>query len=1055
MKIDYTVAFKIDGQWTQDTAFKRPLMTDAPLDETLDTGIIVDAPSELKKIPPFTLCRVTARDHNESDPTVFLYKKYYWTADRNATAETMFGGTISSINNQLFTQQIKLIELTKILERIPCDSLSFTHRLRKSRIENAKFADFSTRAWTQQNGSSEELPLGLEWFKFHEGDDSFLYFTPDDYTEFNLRFIPIYYIGESGSQIVHHIKVTSNGATIIDEDVEGESGVLNYRNDSAAFESDYGGNVYIRGSNPRQKLTLPQSAGIYEIVYSYSFLEANFGIIDGYYINISYNIELKSADIPAKPIPSISDVIERILRVGVGRPIYKTQKYSLDSRIKDIFDNTPSPEFFFTRMTMFEALLEVGRKIQAIPRLTVDENENPVIITYDLLGLDEGYTIPEDAIVIGYKPSQGIDDYCGGLDSYVENHINTVDPDAGTLTEPFDGGFKTLRCESGVKIDNPSAVFEVTKPIYRIVKVEMGFCDGEQSTVIGDITKFIYEQAEYDGLFAADTATFPNSVSHALVWKQGDRFIRGFNTMSSSLLNLIQQFNYPSIQNIVSDLQKNFGTNAYGNLGFRVTYIPMDSLRLRQYKPYETHPDDVLLYNQQSANTVEASYYGENLKGKIARMGNEIEVFTLRLKSPADLPKLGNVLLDDNDEPHGYVYKITESGRRDDIVADIYVTQDFNRLSEYFSIASNFRLFEVSERQSIDRQINVSRIIKIGFEPLTKESPVMCAQSSMRRFMGTLIAGKSGWETWVGYYLSVFKANKRANVAVCRLVADEQNEHEQIGDYCFTFPVNSTAAGNSLAFSFGFEDSFSAGHRSAPAGFLGAQWKQRKNTPYGDAYGEFFGMEFGIAKTIYRPNGLSSIEYSPTWNDQKAGFDDDLPSLKTEDFVATMRGAYISTGSILLNTTAERTSMRVVEKNSSEHISVTLQIHGRMMDKKIVVGSALWNNNLLIRDNPVEDGNGNIRTPHVYGFKTPKRMNMLRSTIDIADSNVEDIGVIQSLAVGTYGGMIESMTLSTTTDFYAWCIADSVTGDIYIGVNEAIKKNENTSPIYFNTDWEA
>ena len=44
MKIDYTVAFKIDGQWTQDTAFKRPLMSDAPLDETLDKGIIVDSP---------------------------------------------------------------------------------------------------------------------------------------------------------------------------------------------------------------------------------------------------------------------------------------------------------------------------------------------------------------------------------------------------------------------------------------------------------------------------------------------------------------------------------------------------------------------------------------------------------------------------------------------------------------------------------------------------------------------------------------------------------------------------------------------------------------------------------------------------------------------------------------------------------------------------------------------------------------------------------------------------------------------------------------------------
>ena len=797
MKVNYYVAFKINGTWTDDFAFERPLFADKPLDETLDTSIIVDVPTFLKDIPPFTLCRITAK--NADTDTRIGLPEFYWTGDREASAVTMFkgnGGLSAFLSDQKYTQKINLIELTKILERVPCDSLSFTHRQGKILFSYSKY---SNPIKTYYN---DFFPTIIDEEAIYS-----LYITP------NGKETPLYLIKAQGinSRSLHYF------ITVLDDqdNILYSSGLI--------LDSDISYTGQYLGTHTFQNY------GNYKIKYQISY-NLNPDLNPPQYVwtvYISYDLEIKNPGIESKPIPSITDVINRILSVASPRPIYKDAYYKLDGMNSNgtivpnsfayKYDKVPSPEFFFPRMTLFEALLEVGKKIHAIPRLTVDDpvsdNAEPNTITYDLLGADEEYYIPSSAIIVGYKNSQGMEDYCGALDSYVENHINTVDPNAGTITEPYDGGYKTLRCESGVQIKNATAVFEATRPIYRVVKFEMAYTKKSTGTVIGDITDFLYEQAEYDGLFTSDTASYPNSVSHALVWKQGDRYIRGFDTASSSLLNIIEEFAKPSIANIVKDKK---GDNyfdvdeRYGDLAFRLTYIPMDSLRLRQYKPYKTHPSGNLLYNQQNANTVEASYYGEALKGKIARMGNVIEVFTIQYNSPADLPRIGNILVDEQGGSRGYIYKITTQNERNFVVADVYVTPDFNRLSEYFSLESNFRLFEVSERQSIDRQVMIARIIKVALtgSGLASNEPHFIGGGlsyntetnvAMSRFMGTFIAGKTNWQNTIGV-----DNTKRANVAVVRLIKDAENNYEQIGDYCFTFPVNSSACGNSLAFSFGF-----------------------------------------------------------------------------------------------------------------------------------------------------------------------------------------------------------------------------------------------------------
>lgn len=1052
MKINYSIAFKKDGVWSDDYNFKRGVYAEQPLDETLDTGIVVDVPSPLNKIAPFTLCRVTAKEVLQNGTEETLYTKYYWTGDRETEAVTLFGvgKDLSVLQGQKYRQTIKLIELTKILEREPCDSLSFTHRLQKDLLQYSDYAAYTVSAIKTQSvgGDTEnEDPYSSDYW-WSSGSVPTLYITP---TTVQQTYTPKYLFCRVNnlSSTGHEFKVTFPDGT--SRTVRSYNALVN---GSAVTGSQYTGYPMCDNSGSHNLVEIDMSAvGTYTFEY-HAYGQAIPFTRDLY---IRFSITTEVSETPAKPIPSITDVINRILEVGQTRPMYETTKYTLDSAIAEKFAGKLAPEFFFPRMTMFEALLEVGKKIHAIPRLTTTAGDAPRKITFDLLGLDEEYAFPEGANIIGYKSIQAADDYCGVLDSYVDNHINTVDPNAGTVTEPFEGGYKTLLCESGVKITNDTAVFETSRPIYRIVKVEMGYTNEGQMTPIGDITQYVYEQAEYAGLFASGSATYPNSVSYALVWKQGDRFIRGFNTTSSSLLNIIQQFNKPSIQNIVNHKEGSTvmtGSELYSNLAFRVTYIPMDNIRLRQYKPYETHPDGNILYNQQNTNTVEASAYGESLKGKIARMGNEIEVYTVRFTNKDQaLPLLGNLLVDENDDVKGYVFKITSRDERTYRVADIYVTPDFNRLSEYFALESNFRLFEVSERQSIDRQIVVSRIIDVtlGDRSARTYPHYMATTKMVRRFMDTFVQAD--------------QTDARPTVAVCKTVGpwnEDAGSCPQIGKYCYSLPVNSTACGNSLAFSFAFKDSYSAGDRSTAGGTDGnsvVSWKQKKNSQYGNLYGSFYALEFSIADSLYDVLGRKK---SITWTDQSTagGFCDSLPTVETTYFEGTMAQAYLTT----LHAGDEGSAVYVIDKNSSEHISLTVQLHGRALDKRIVFGSAMWNNNLLIRDDPVEtiDAYGNPTgvkraTPHIYGL-VGKRLNMLRNTIDIVGNGVIDFGTLVSsdIDVNDATGTIKKMWIQSSYAIKSWCIADPTNGEIYIGVNEGIAQGGGwTSPIYFNFDREA
>lgn len=907
---------------------------------------------------------------------------------------------LSYLSNQIYKTKLPLVELTKQLEREPCDSISFTHRMAKNLLPNASYIGYSASATQYINQSGQTVSINpYTSFNWDYTNSNTLYLSPSSFNNLQLRAIPASY-PNSSSDTTLQIKVNnSNGETVYQQ----------YYSSNYAF-----GDVFYTFST--------QEAGTYTLEY----IASNGTAGSKYTLNVQFEIELVNAEIPAKPIPSITDVINRILDVGVTRTMSSTPKYRLDPAIAEKFKDLPAPEFFLPRLTLYEALLAVGGYIHGVPRLVWNETTDlPDTITYDLLGLNEVYELPSNARIIGYRRKHSGEAYCGALDSYVDNLINTQDPTAGSIIEPCAEGWKTVRSNNGVQIQNDTAVISLERPIYRLVKLEMGYTDGSQTTPIGDITKYVYEKAEYDGLFTEDGSTFPNSVAYALCYQQGSKEIIGLNTTSTSIINLFTNFNKPSIQNIVQNEGKSFGETSFSNLAFRVTYIPMDTLRVRQYKPYTGFQSGNVLYNQQNANTVEANYYGENLKGKIARLGNEEEVYTVNFLGEATLPKIGQIF--DN----GYIYKIAKQRGRNYVNLSLYITPNFNKLSEYVGLNSNFRLYEVSERQSIDRQINVSRIIDIGSS--RSSGSTMITSFGKIRFMQTFAQSDT--------FLSADQNHTYpVTGAVIRLLDKDGN---QIGSNQYLRAVSSYGLGNSLAFSWKFEDNYSAGDKASYV--QGVLWKQKKTVPYGSVYGEFYALEYALTPQLFTITGQP---YTFTYADQTSsrqsqGNCDNLPILNNAFYAGSHAYGYFSTG-LKAGSLINWSNQIAVDKNSSEAIFVTTQYHGQCNRNTIVMGPKLWINNLLVTQP------NSSKKAQFYFLTQP--LNMLRRTVDLTGAYSPGIYGDNSSVVNIEGsdGVILPVTNNTSNTYVAWAFIDPTDNGLYIGENMTIAPNQQTNKIYFN-----
>lgn len=894
-----------------------PIKWSQLLDEQLDEASLMLIRTKTKNIPPLTDVVITM--WNEKDPSVTQTLNMLVASDKSDEIPAGSGR---------YNHEMYLIEQTKYLEGFLCRSQGYVNSLGRIYTSDPKTTDYRIVL--------PESPIAHEPNKIITSPIS-----PGDtlYTVRQLLSDP-FINWDTGADAVNRVSIQPADWTFTGGEDITQTAI-----------------AYVNGLDA--VLTVPPINGAFTLVYQAQY--ASYAQLFGYAVYIVSNID---------PLPkwNARTVIERALTIAETLREGDTPRFTLNAEQAAQFESIETPEFNFTQSTLREILQEVGRYVHGEPRLRGN------VIYYDMYGSDE----PTDVYYANYAAQsfqQTVDRYATNLDSNVDNFVNALGYARGVIVEPYSGAYKTVQTETlYARITEDNMMISTKYPIRGISSVKCGLVNG--SVPAADITPYVVESSEYNRM-SSYNELYPDSKAYALYYTVGDRNIYGLN------------FKIPEVSNgvfsdfaIVNILRAATGTSVtpddYPLLAFEVTYEPIFPARVQQSKSciLDLTKQRTIAYNQ-GQNVIETHYYGENMKGVIARLGNVDRTLTFVQRGLPSLPKIGTIYEDDY-----YVSAVAAEMHPTYTKVSIALSQDFNRYSDYVGISSTKRFYEVSERQAYDSHIAYRDYVIIGdaaqnagdaLFDVTDLSEIFTQSGSMEPLSLLLAQGEDAG------------GNALPEIAL---------------------PLNVAAMGNAALITTKYDDNYSAGNNSTYQSEGNVTGYFTNGVAYSDVHGniEYLHLNYYTGGTV------------PTSQDQQNQIGLSLPDATYVDGVGK---AYISTGSRPL----------WVKKGSTEIPSLPYQMDFVTNRRNIVVGSALAKNCPFVSG--TQSGHGAVL------YVLPKRLNKFRLTADLTGATqIKDY--TGGSGITAANGTISFAPQTSSVSGQAWVMADKATGEVLIGCNRAI-----------------
>lgn len=923
-----------NNQWQALSPWARPFTDGTALNDVLDAGCInLSLSSRYNPIKPFTPIRIIIAENG-----VEVDRIYRLVSSTKRTRRT-FAPSVGA----KYDWTINTIELTKAMERRFIGTLTSTKYLH---------TDYAS-AYQQV---SENLNNGLATGYKKYIDITQHYYSPvivgKAFTVYSNRY---------------SINVTPNG-TVTAGSIKRLNVVVKSPSGSVLMNEDLTANKNIR-LDEIGTYTLTET-----LVITWT-LVGDPGTMDETFKN-----ELSFAafsQIAPKTQPTITSVCQRLLSTGITRRGgFSAQEYVLDEDFAEEYKNVTAPEFSFTNCTLWDALSQVGGYIHAIPRLvplsTTDDTHYKV--TFDKLGGSE--KAPTMPPMIYQDSTIDSNEWCGKISSPAQNLCNTTD-EGGTITE-LGNDYITVRTEDGnIEINGDNVLIRTSLPIQQLIKLECGFIPDYNSgnTPVGDITAYTYEDAEYSVLSSYWGTAYPYSKAWALRWKQGGTTIDGLTWRQKNITSVGDAFQNTAIINIINAKTglslKSSATNDgewYRRLAFKVTYVPIATARVEAVKPVLTdggETSNALVYNQ-GANVAETSFYGEKMRGAIARLGQDVEQRTYDIKTYSQMPKVGQILDGKYIATIDAEYDITR------IRITVTLAKNFNQLSQFVGLNSNYRLYDISEKQSVERHIHYADKILIGKTP-TAGSNLTILRNVSNVLINTINHSKTGDD----------EIKKAQLVRVLPFSAGNA-----LQDRAVILPVVAFPFGTSICFNFSFYDNYGAGFQSSD------DYENEKNkaaqrlVPYTDVYGEVSHIHFAMYNEGWTPNlaaqqdgGYAKIYPQDTEFNWYSG---DHSKALVDSYLAS----YLLTDGAL-----------EINKDSREKIDVTYQVHYIAKSDDIVVGTGLADFCKLVTD--TEPTVGRARVYVVWFDHTINGLNQYINDYYHSASVNTDIGYFELIRLLT------------------------------------------------------
>ncbi len=782
------------------------------------------------------------------------------------------------------------------------------------------------------------------------------------------------------------------------------------------------------------KTLILDQLGTYTITYT-----GSSGISSTTYYDFSYTIATTENPVPLKKW-TITDVINRTLDLAEPlrkgeKPRFRLNGMSGDGKIipegedgagqAARFNKILSPEMSFTKQTLRECLQAIGKVIHGEPRLTPkkDGDEWYYEVSYDMYA-------SQDKSNIKYMPyitksvQHVIENYTSYLDSNAENLVNQLDKYSGVMVEPYADGAKTLRTENMyVRIEEGNMIIPTQYPIYSVDKLEYVYADGGEMKSL-DITQWLFEKSVYDTLLKSYSDAQPYSKAYGIYYAQGSKNIGGLNFKLEK--PVLQAFEKYAIVNIISQASNKTAIipTDYPAMAFRVTYTPFYNARVGQTKAYykDFSRPAALIYNQQS-NVIESRYYGENLKGAVARLGNIELSLTYFLSNLSQIPKAGQMF--DKDY---YISAVAVEFLPTVIKCTIGLSKDFNRLSSYIGISSVKRYSEISQTQAVERNTLYHEYIVIGEKELADTD---CLINDAFLF-------------WVG--LTFFQGIESPVSGLGRITnvcAWGTTYQGNSAGGAVNLPVISSAFGNSISFSWKYQDNYSAGATSeyVENAFEGNVSGYFQNSySYTDYYGRVYYYHFDL-----QPKGP---DITPE-NYQQVG--EKLPG-----------GSVPAASSGFVSTIGQ--TPYVLRKDNREALQINFQIDFVTNLENMIIGSALASYNPAVRGTDARLAEARLYvfptelnkfTDHVEAFEDVKLSDLPSAALksgDLADGcwelNAENFpasgkswAIVTPQYTKTETVEDETGEKYEQTQYYG--------GDLLIGQNIEVTAGQAFTPVYF------
>lgn len=872
------------------------------------------------------------------------------------------------IGGNFDTHELYIIEETKFLEAFICDTLTFRNALLD------RFGGKYTIKATFDLANPDYL------------------FSPDN--------CPVTFdnpIDSSTSLTVPSLDTSASGfIALINESYGKNAKLVNSNSFGATQLTVVNGNETKTTTTFNEALTITSPYPVVVITYELAINYNGTGTVPQsfvafckfhYYLNASPN---------RKPLKkwTVTDVVTRCCELaeplfGKELPRFTLDGVSYDSNAKvqayaansqaAKYDKVIAPEFSMTKSTLREQLQQVGGFIHAEPRL-VDGK-----IYFDRYGGTEMSRISQKQFISDTQ-TQSIDEFCTDLDSTADNLVNRLNYAQGVVIEPYADGSRSLRTEQiNIRIDESNGIVQTVLPISDVEKLECSvMIDGSTYSDFRDITSFVYEDDDYNNLSSYDV-NVNGSKAYALYWTRDSKNINGLFFKNENAINAV--FSNYAIYNIMlaCGVKMDTGTNKesnYPKLRFRISYIPTYTARVRTNKSLVIGGLPRTLAYNQGANSVETQYYGENLKGVVARLGNVEKTLTYKLTWLTDIPKAGQLF-----DEHNYISAVSVEMYATYFKVTIGLSRDFNRLSQYIGISSEYRQYQVSERAVYNRESVIQEYALITYknDVYSDLKPIFATEKLLKLFT---------------------PSDGSADMLTCATV----KTYYGVGNTQVNLPLISSSFGNTISFRFAFADNYSAGQKSVRVEKDGNVVYYSEYVPYTDYYGKVATLDFWLQPELVNP--VATIAF-------------DLPESSGAVYNAAM-------------STANRGKLRY-RKDNAEIPAVNYQLSFVTDDDTIIIGSEIARNCSFVNSSP-------NRTFYLYLFN--KRLPLFDETVDVTDNSPLS-GVTIKLAVKQSGdnkwcefvdAAGNALSVDITSAFESWAI---VTGSDEVS-EEVSDENGNT-----------